>query len=247
MFRQYLADQLGSDPESIVAWDAMPFDLVPAQRSGLNQEFLVSARLDNQLSCFVAVDALVAAADQVSPLLPVVALFDHEEVGSVSTTGASGPFLRRVLDTIWESLGATADDRARSRAGSLVVSADGAHATHPNYPERHDPQHQVVLNGGPVLKVNANQRYATDAITAAQFELACQTAGVPMQRFVSRGDVACGSTIGPAAAGELGLPVVDAGVAQLAMHSIREMTGADDPGRFAAVLQVVLTTSFTPS
>jgi aspartyl aminopeptidase len=239
-FTQYLADQLSLDPEAVLSWDAMAFDLTPATLAGLNEEFLVSARIDNQLSCFVALRSLVQVADEPGPSIPVVALFDHEEVGSVSTTGAASPFLRRQLERIWRVLGASAADVYQSCAKSLVVSADGAHATHPNYPERHDPEHTVELNGGPVLKVNANQRYATDATTAARFELACRRAEVPMQRFVSRGDVACGSTIGPAAAGELGIAVVDAGIAQLAMHSAREMAGADDPQRFADVLRVLL-------
>ena len=170
----------------------------------------------------------------------MLCLFDHEEVGSTSATGAGSPLLGDILDRIGAALGGDLEDRARSRSESLVVSADGAHATHPNYADRHEPDHRIEVNGGPVLKVNVNQRYATDAETAAAFTLACQRADVPMQRFVTRTDLACGSTIGPATAGQLGIAVVDAGCAQLAMHSAREMAGSHDPGWFAAVLAELL-------
>ena len=236
-FRSYLATRLDASVDDIVSWDAMPFDLTPAAIVGLNEEFIATARVDNQLSCFLAVDALMAAAEAPGSRIPMIGLFDHEEVGSVSATGAAAPLLSSTIARIQAQLGASPEDAARSRRASLVISADGAHATHPNYADRHEPEHQIFLNAGPVLKINANQRYATSAVSAAEFQIACESAGSPMQRFISRTDLRCGSTIGPATAALLGIPAVDAGCAQLAMHSAREMCGALDPAYFGAVLR----------
>lgn len=238
-FRAYLAEQLAVDADAVLAWDAMFHDLTPAALNGLDQEFLASARIDNQLSCFTAVAALVRAADAPGATIAMIALFDHEEVGSVSTTGAASPFLRHQIERVQAAFGADAEARHTAAARSIVISADGAHATHPNYADRHEPDHRIALNGGPVIKINANQRYATDAASAAVFELACREAEVPVQRFVTRTDLACGSTIGPATAGELGIAVVDAGMAQLAMHSAREVCGSADPAWFTAALEAV--------
>ena len=239
-FREYLADQLSVRADEVVSWEMMAHDLSPAGFAGLDDAFLVSSRLDNQLSCFVATRSLLEVADGPGDAIAVLALFDHEEVGSVSTTGAASPFLRRQIERIWASLEADLEATIAASSASLVISADGAHATHPNYVDRHEPDHRIALNGGPVLKINANQRYATDATSQAVFELACREAEVPVQRFVSRTDLACGSTIGPATAGELGIGVVDAGMAQLAMHSARETAGSLDPGWFEAALSVAL-------
>ncbi|MGB1682223.1 MAG: M18 family aminopeptidase [Acidimicrobiales bacterium] len=239
-FRAFVAGEVGADPEAILAWDAMVFDLTPARLVGLDEEFFASARIDNQLSCFAAVAALLRVAEEPGDTIPMIALFDHEEVGSVSTTGAASPFLRHQLERIHAAFGADHEARLASAARSLIISADGAHATHPNYPDRHEPDHEVALNGGPVLKINANQRYATDAASAAALELACRRAEVPVQRFVTRTDLACGSTIGPATAGELGIDVVDVGVAQLAMHSAREVAGSADLEWFTAALEAAL-------
>ena len=225
-FTEYLADRLDVAPDDVVSWEAMPHDLTPAALTGLDEQFLASARIDNLLSCFAGLEALLAAADDPGPSIAVLCLFDHEEVGSVSSTGAASPLLRDIVDRIGAALGGDLEDRARSRSASLLVSADGAHATHPNHADRHEPDHAIAVNAGPVLKLNANQRYATDAHTAAEFTLACARADVPMQRFVSRTDMACGSTIGPVSAGQMGIAVVDAGCAQLAMHSAREMAGS---------------------
>ncbi len=239
-FGEYLADQLGVAVDDILGWDVMAHDLTPATIGGLDDEFLISARIDNQLSCFLAVEALASVADAPGRRIPMVCLFDHEEVGSVSSTGAASPLLGRVLDRLSVARNVDTEASARSRADSLVISADGAHGTHPNYVERHEPHHQIGLNAGPVLKVNTNQRYATDALSGAEFRLACEAAGVPMQTFVSRTDLSCGSTIGPATAGQLGMAVVDAGCAQLAMHSAREMTGGHDAAWFGAALKEAL-------
>ena len=238
-FREYLAAQVGAEPDAVMAWDAMFHDLNPATIAGLDGEFLATARLDNQLSCFTAISALLAAADAPGSAIPMVALFDHEEVGSVSTTGAASPFLGDQLDRIAAAFDADHEARVQSRARSIVISADGAHGTHPNYPDRHEPDHQIALNGGPVIKINANQRYATNASSQAVLEHACRRADVPVQHFVTRTDLACGSTIGPATAGQLGIEVVDVGIAQLGMHSAREMCGSADPAWFTAALEAV--------
>ncbi len=235
-FADYLADLVGAAPSDIVAFEAMAFDLAPATLAGIDSDFLVSGRIDNQLSCFLAARALIAVRGEALDHVPMICLFDHEEVGSVSASGAASPLLAGVIERIEAACESTAAQRSAARSRSLLVSADGAHATHPNYPEAHEPQHRIAVNAGPVLKVNASQRYATDALSGAAFRLACERAGVPLQTFVSRGDMPCGSTIGPVAAGRLGIAVVDAGCAQLAMHSAREMSGSHDPAMFEAAL-----------
>ena len=165
----------------------------------------------------------------------VLALFDHEEVGSVSDRGAASPLLETVLERIMLAAGGTREDLHRALAGSVVASGDMAHATHPNYVEKHEPQHQIAVNGGPVLKVHPNLRYATDAPGAAAFALACDQAGVPLQRYEHRADLPCGSTVGPITAGGLGVTTVDVGAPQLAMHSARELCGAQDPAHVRRV------------
>jgi aspartyl aminopeptidase len=171
----------------------------------------------------------------------IAVLNDHEEVGSSSDSGAAGPFLEQILGRIVAARGGTTEDLARALATSSCVSADNAHAVHPNYPERHEPGHRPVLNAGPAIKVNSNQRYATSGVTAAAFQGACEAAGVPWQVFVSRNNMPCGSTIGPITATRLGIATVDVGVPQLSMHSARELCGADDPGHLAAALTAFLT------
>ncbi len=165
-------------------------------------------------------------------------LNDHEEVGSSSTTGAAGPLLERVIERHVTARGGTRDDFLRSLAGSFCVSADNAHAVHPNYADRHDPDHRPMVNAGPAIKINSNQRYATSSSTAAVFQRACESAGVPWQVFVSRNNMPCGSTIGPITATRLGIATVDVGVPQLSMHSARELCGVDDPPALAAALEV---------
>jgi aspartyl aminopeptidase len=212
----------------------------------LDDEFVSSPRIDNLASCHAATRALIDQIDIEdwsgdAPGIPVICLFDHEEIGSQSATGADGTFLTTVLERICAAAEVDRSGFHRSLATSMCVSADGAHATHPNYPERHDSTHPILVNGGPVLKVNANVRYATDASTAARFELACDAAGVPLQRFVSRTDMPCGSTIGPVTAARVGVPTVDVGIPQLAMHSARELCGTQDPAWFVDALWAFLT------
>jgi aspartyl aminopeptidase len=227
------------DPDAILAWDAMCHDLTPSTFAGVDGDLVSAPRIDNLLSSYAGIEALVATTDPAGHT-PAVALFDHEEVGSTTDRGAAGTFLAGVLERVVLAAGGGRDDFLRAVAGSHCVSADGAHATHPNYPDRHEPDHRVALNGGPVVKVNASARYATDAGSAGPWLQACATAGVPVQWFVTRSDLACGSTIGPLTAAQLAIPTVDVGVAQLAMHSCRELTGADDPPRFQDALTAYL-------
>lgn len=231
-FVEYLADLINCDPADVVSWNAMTHDINVGAVTGIANEFVASARLDNLVSCWAAITALIATADRHGHRdtpLPVVALFDHEEVGSLSASGANGNFLLHVLRRFEAAITGDHDALARAMSKSLLISADGAHATHPNYPERHDPNHTVLLNGGPVIKHNANVRYATDARGEAIVVAASRELGLPIQHFVSRNDVPCGSTIGPILAARLGVTTVDIGVPQLGMHSCREMCGVRDP------------------
>jgi aspartyl aminopeptidase len=248
--RTFVAKAAGVKSKDVVTYDLMLHDLNAPTLLGLDEEFIVSARIDNLFSAWAATTAL-AAGSSVSAkkkpskirgrgAIPVIALFDHEEVGSESTTGAAGPMLERVLERIIAAFDASVEGRARALGASSCVSADMAHAVHPNYVERHEPGHRPLPNGGPVLKVNANQRYATDAVTAALFAGACSAADVPMQTFVSRNNQPCGSTIGPITATRLGIDTVDVGCAMLSMHSAREMCGASDASYFLRALQSYL-------
>ena len=196
---------------------------------GLQREFIASARLDNLLSCFTGLQALLNAEGAVSALL---VCNDHEEVGSQSASGAQGPFLYSVLRRLAES----EQSYARMVERSLVISADNAHGVHPNYADKHDEKHGPLLNGGPVIKVNASQRYATNSETSAMFRQLCSEAKVSVQSFVVRNDMACGSTIGPITAGATGIRTLDIGVPTFAMHSIRELAGASDAHALSRVL-----------
>ena len=238
-----VAAAVDAEVEDLLAWDLMFHDSQPAALNGPDEGLLVSGRLDNLVSCFVAVEALIgAAADRGEPAaVPLVCLYDHEEVGSVSRTGADGDLLPGLIARTHAARGGTGDELARTFAASACVSADMAHATHPNHVDRHDPGHLVMINGGPVIKVNASQRYATDAESAVPFLTAAAAAGGPIQRFVSRSDLPCGSTIGPVTAARLGVPTVDVGVAQFSMHSARETAGSRDPELFRRALVAFLT------
>jgi aspartyl aminopeptidase len=233
-FRSFIAKQLGVAGSDVVSWDVMVHDLTPSRVVGRDGDLLSAARLDNLCSCWAALRALTADPPPPGPAL--VALFDHEEIGSTSSRGADSPLVEAVLERIVAGAGGSRADLRQALAGSLCASADMAHATHPNYAERHDPGHWIALNGGPVIKTNASQRYATDARTAAAFEEACATAGVAVQHFVSRNDLPCGSTIGPITSARLGIATVDVGAPQLAMHSARELMGAEDADAFAKAL-----------
>lgn len=225
---------LGADAR-VAAWELCLYDVQPAAVLGHDRSLLASGRLDNLVSCWAATDALAAASPTDS--IAVIVLNDHEEVGSSSTTGAGGPLLERVLERHVLARGGSRDDLLRALAASSCVSADNAHAVHPNYPERHDPDHRPWVNAGPAIKVNSNQRYATSASTAAAFARACDDAEVPHQVFVSRNNMPCGSTIGPITATRLGIDTIDVGVPQLSMHSARELCGTADPVYLARVLR----------
>ncbi len=207
--------------EAVLEYELSLYDCQPGTLIGLQQEFIAAARLDNLLSCFIGARALIDSAGGSSRLL---VCSDHEEVGSTSACGADGPFLKSVL----ERLCPDAQALARCINRSWLVSVDNAHGIHPNYAERHDARHGPLLNQGPVIKSNANQRYASNSETAGLFRLLCEQADIPLQSFVVRSDMACGSTIGPITAANIGVRTLDIGVATFAMHSIRELAGARD-------------------
>ncbi|MDT5044322.1 MAG: aspartyl aminopeptidase [Mycobacterium sp.] len=237
-FIGYVAEQAGIDPDDVLGADLMTHDLTPSRLSGVGDQFVSAPRLDNQASCYAGLEAFLDAAS--AGHLPVLALFDHEEVGSTSDHGAGSELLLTKLERIVLASGGGRADFLRRLPGSMVASADMAHATHPNYPERHEPGHLIAINGGPVLKVHPNLRYATDGRTAAAFALACRQAGVPLQRYEHRADLPCGSTIGPMTSARTGIPTVDVGAPQLAMHSARELMGTNDVPTYAAALQAFL-------
>jgi aspartyl aminopeptidase len=243
-FRQTLLTQLlhehpACDAEAILDFEICACDTQPAALIGLKQEYIAGARLDNLLSCFAGLHALLDS-DKLRPTLLVFT--DHEEVGSVSACGAQGPFLNSVLQR-WLGNGETL---ARTLHHSLLVSADNAHGIHPNYPEKHDEKHGPHLNGGPVIKINANQRYASNATTQAFFRHLCEQQQIPVQMFVARADMGCGSTIGPLTAAETGIKAVDIGVPTFAMHSIRELAGVEDITHLYNALRAFFNCAYLP-
>jgi aspartyl aminopeptidase len=226
-FDQWIAEKCGINLSQIVASSCQLFDVQPASIVGADQSLLASARLDNQASCWAAMTALVEQTTTTSP--SVVALFDHEEVGSSSTTGAAGPLLEHVLERLCLHAELSRQDFINVLAKSHCISADNAHAVHHNYPERHDTNHSPLINKGVVIKSNVAQRYATSSTSIAPFLDACDQAQVPVQYFASRNNIACGSTIGPITATRLGIDTIDVGIPQLSMHSAREVCGTKDP------------------
>ncbi|PZR51752.1 M18 family aminopeptidase [Xylanimonas oleitrophica] len=238
-------DGAGVDPATIGGYDVVVADTQEPRAFGAGGTLWASGRLDNLLSTHAAITALLDAAATPAAVadiagIAVVAAFDHEEIGSESRSGAAGPFLEDVLGRVSDALGATAQDRARAFAASFHVSSDVGHAVHPNHPERHDPANHPVAGGGPILKINANQRYSTDAHGAARWQAACAAAGVPTQEFVSNNAIPCGSTIGPITATRLGIRTVDVGVPILSMHSARELTAVVDPWYLSRAMGAVL-------
>jgi aspartyl aminopeptidase len=233
----FLAAEAGVDAAEVAAHDLVVHDLNPPARLGEHEELLAGPRLDNLASVHSGLCALLAAADDAAGVIPVFVAFDHEEIGSASATGAAGP----LLETVLTHLAGGFDARGAAFAGSRCLSVDVTHAAHPNYLGHHDPNHRSVPNGGPALKVNANQRYATDAPGAAAWHRACRDAGVPTQVFVSKNTVPCGSTVGPILSTRLGIRTVDVGIPVLSMHSARELCGVRDPGHLAAAATAFLT------
>ena len=228
---QWLEQQHGLSAVEVVDFELGFYDVQPPSLVVIKQELVASARLDNLLSCFIGLEALLESDGSQGAVLVAN---DHEEVGSASACGAQGPFLADVLKRINGQLGGKGTEKGSDESliqliqSSLMISCDNAHALHPNFRDKHDERHGPAINGGPVIKVNASQRYATNSVTGALFRDVCREADVPVQSFVTRADMGCGSTIGPITATELGVPTIDVGIPQWAMHSIRETAGTKD-------------------
>jgi aspartyl aminopeptidase len=237
-FMQQLAKQLQVETSDIINFELNVFDTQKGVFWGANQEFIADSQLDNLASCHAALSALIATKNPDATCL--CAFFDHEEVGSESTSGASGSFLADVINRIAAHSQSSDEDRLRALANSFFISADMAHAYHPNYPGAYEPEHHAMVNRGPVIKSYANQRYATSADSAARFIRLCERAGVPYQQYAHRTDLGCGSTIGPIIASQLGVASVDVGSPMWAMHSIRESAGVLDHSYMIAVLSEML-------
>ncbi|MFI1104259.1 M18 family aminopeptidase [Streptomyces melanogenes] len=233
---RFLEQEAGLAEGEVTGWDLMVHSIEPPSYLGRDKELLAGPRMDNLISVHAGAAALAASASSDLSFIPVLAAFDHEENGSQADTGADGPLLGTVLERSVFARGGTYEDKARAFAGTVCLSSDTGHAIHPNYAERHDPTHHPRANGGPILKVNVNQRYATDGSGRAVFAAACERAGVPWQHFVSNNAMPCGTTIGPITAARHGIQTVDIGVAILSMHSARELCGADDPYLLANAL-----------
>lgn len=231
----HLASLAGIRPEHVAGYDVVVADTAPGAVFGLDGAFFAAGRMDNLVSVHAGLAAILAAVDTADHV-SVFAAFDHEEVGSATRSGAAGPFLADVLARIGDGLGATESQRLRGFAASWCFSADAGHSVHPNYAERHDPANRPVMGRGPLLKINAQQRYATDATGAAEWARVCALAGVEYQEFVSNNTVPCGSTIGPITATRLGIRTVDIGIPLLSMHSARELCAVGDPEALASVL-----------
>lgn len=235
---EYLAERADIPAADVTGWDLMTHDVQPPAYLGRDRDLLAAPRLDNLVSTHAGAAALAATAEADDARhIPVLVAYDHEENGSEADTGAHGPLLSTLLERSVYSRGGTPEDRARALAGSFCLSSDLGHAVHPNYGERHDPDHRPLPNGGPILKVNVNQRYATDGVGRAVFAAACEKGDVPWQTFVSNNAMPCGTTIGPITAARLGVSTVDIGLAALSMHSARELAGADDPFHLASALR----------
>eukprot|EP00640_Fibrocapsa_japonica_P001596 CAMPEP_0113937808 /NCGR_PEP_ID=MMETSP1339-20121228/4343_1 /TAXON_ID=94617 /ORGANISM="Fibrocapsa japonica" /LENGTH=491 /DNA_ID=CAMNT_0000940713 /DNA_START=60 /DNA_END=1535 /DNA_ORIENTATION=- /assembly_acc=CAM_ASM_000762 len=245
-----LATELGCAPEDIMDFELQVCDCQPSAIGGALEEFVFSGRLDNLCSSFQSLRALVDSCGSLDdePHVRMAVLFDHEEIGSQSSQGANSPVSLEAVSRIarahpsFASPDTGRDWLERALRRSLVVSADMAHAQHPNYPGKHDPALAPKLHGGVVLKNNVNQRYATNAVSGFLFREIGNRAGLPTQEFSVRNDMGCGSTIGPITAGRTGMRVVDVGCPQLSMHSVREMMGTDDVYHGYAHYRAVLET-----
>ncbi|HZE38062.1 MAG TPA: M18 family aminopeptidase [Stackebrandtia sp.] len=232
----HVAQHAGLDPAEVTGWDLALHDVQPPAYLGRDRELLACPRLDNLSSVHAGVAALSAIAERPGDRIAVLAAFDHEECGSESFSGAAGPFLETVLRRLVAACGGDPQDAARAFADSVVASSDTSHSVHPNYVDRHEPGHHPMAGGGPLLKFNASQRYATDGVGRAIFTEACERAGVPMQTFVNRNSLPCGTTIGPITATRLGILTLDVGIPILSMHAVRELCAAADPAYLAAAL-----------
>ena len=240
------ADGVDAPVEAMAGFDLAPFDVQASSVGGVDDEFIFAPRLDNLASCHAAIEALERSGED-REATRVVILYDHEEIGSQSDGGAKSRFLGSVLDRVALGFEAAPYDAVeRSRANSLLVSADMAHGVHPNYTDKHDKQHKPKLGGGPVIKVNANRSYATDGPSTAYFQRLCEDAGFKPQRFVSRNDMPCGGTIGSISAAQLGMRAVDVGNPMLSMHSCREMAATGDVTKMIDAMRVAFCDASLP-
>ena len=240
-FARFLAGELGVPPADVMSHDVVTYDLTGGTLAGAREEFVSSGRQDDLAGSHACVTALCEVAQRpAAEHISAVVLFDNEEIGSQSATGARGAWLGRQLERSVLARGGTREDFLRAVADSLHVSADMTHATHPNHTDRHEPGHWVALGGGPVVKVSANVFYSTTAPTQAAFLLAAEQARVPVQYFVNRSGVRSGSTIGPIVAAGLAIPTVDVGSPMLAMHSARELSGTADAAMMIAAMTAFL-------
>lgn len=238
-FRQPIAEALGVEASDLLTWELNAYDTQKGTFWGVDREFVANSQLDNLASCHAALSALLASKNPAATSL--CALFDHEEVGSESASGAGGSFVSDIINRLAASAGLDAEDQRRMLANSFFISADMAHAWHPNFTAAYEPCHRVLVNAGPVIKSNANQRYSTSADTAARFMALCEKAGVPCQQYAHRTDLGCGSTIGPIVASRLGIASVDVGSPMWAMHSVRESAGVLDHNYMIAALTAAIT------
>jgi aspartyl aminopeptidase len=244
--RQALAEAAGVETSCLLDYCVDLVDAQPPALGGLDQEFLFARGVDNLVSCHAAVWALIDQRDTSVSATRLVVLFDNEEVGSATFRGAASTLVEQLLERLCQADPRPREAYFRAIARSLLVSADGAHAVHPNYADLHEPAHKPKLGGGPVLKTNADERYATTAATRTYLTLCAEAAEVPVQHFVTRSDLPCGSTIGPISATRLGLPAVDVGAPMLSMHSIRETTTPADCEKLAKLLGVHLRAAVDP-
>ncbi len=234
-WKALLAGQIGCAAEAIIGYELAAYDTQPGSFWGAAQEFVADSQLDNLASCHAGLSALIASEDPEATCL--AAFFDHEEIGSESAKGADGSFLADVLERVAIATALDREAYKRALARSFLISADMAHAYQPNFPAAYEPQHLVKVNGGPVIKINVNQRYATDGQGEARFADLCERAGVPCQKYTHRSDLACGSTIGPMTSARLGVTAVDVGNPMWAMHSVRESAGVADHDWMIRVLR----------
>ncbi len=230
----FLASELGVDVQEVLAWDMCLYDVQPPTVSGVDHAFIHCSRLDNLGSTHAALVAMIEA--QEADTTAVITLYDHEEIGSRTSRGAAGSLTRDVL----RRLAGGDAELPRAVVRSMMVSADMAHGVHPNYADKHEPNHKPMLNGGPVIKSHADWKYASEAESTAAFRGLCEDHAVPVQDFVTRSDLVCGSTVGPIVSSSLGIRAVDCGNAMWSMHSIREMAGAQDQPRMITALRAFL-------
>ena len=231
-----LADAIGTSVDDVWEHELYLYDPQPAALAGTEEELIVAGRIDNLAGSFACLQAFLAAETS-RPVMLV--LYNHEEIGSLTGEGAQSAALSRTIERLVLAEGGNAEDAAVAAARSILVSNDVAHALHPSFSDKHDPDYAPLLNGGPVLKLSSSMKYATTAATGARFRGACKAAGVPMQRLVNRSDMRAGGTVGPISWARTGIPTVDVGVGILAMHSIRETAGTHDMGMMIKALKAV--------